>query len=95
MHNKSLTVDNPVTLIGRRNMSDAYFDATDGVAFANMDVLAVGPGWARCPPILIATGQPSPPTRLSACCQRPCTMHWLRWPSGRRDPWTARGHQTT
>lgn len=43
MHNKSLTVDNQVTLIGGRNMGDAYFGATDGVVFADMDVLAVGP----------------------------------------------------
>jgi putative cardiolipin synthase len=43
MHNKSLTVDNQITLIGGRNMGDAYFGATDGVVFADMDVLAVGP----------------------------------------------------
>ena len=42
VHNKSLTVDNQVTLIGGRNMGDAYFGATDGVVFADMDVLAVG-----------------------------------------------------
>ena len=43
MHNKSLTVDNQITLIGGRNMGDAYFGATDDVVFADMDVLAVGP----------------------------------------------------
>jgi putative cardiolipin synthase len=43
MHNKSLTVDNQITLIGGRNMGDAYFGATDEVMFADMDVLAVGP----------------------------------------------------
>ena len=43
MHNKSLTVDNQITLIGGRNIGDAYFGATDGVVFADMDVLAVGP----------------------------------------------------
>ncbi len=43
MHNKSLTVDNQITLIGGRNMGDAYFGATDEVVFADMDVLAVGP----------------------------------------------------
>jgi len=43
MHNKSLTVDNQITLIGGRNMGDAYLGATDEVVFADMDVLAVGP----------------------------------------------------
>lgn len=43
MHNKSLTVDNQITLIGGRNMGDAYFGATDEVVFADMDVMAVGP----------------------------------------------------
>jgi putative cardiolipin synthase len=43
MHNKSLTVDNQVTLIGGRNMGDAYFGAADGVVFTDRDVLAVGP----------------------------------------------------
>lgn len=43
MHNKSFTVDNQVTIIGGRNIGDEYFGATEGVLFADLDVLAVGP----------------------------------------------------
>ncbi|CFW17596.1 phospholipase D family protein [Bordetella pertussis] len=43
MHNKSFTVDNQATIIGGRNIGDEYFGATDGVLFADLDVLAVGP----------------------------------------------------
>ena len=43
MHNKSFTADNQVTIIGGRNVGDEYFGATDGVLFADLDVLAVGP----------------------------------------------------
>jgi putative cardiolipin synthase len=43
MHNKSPTADNQVTLVGGRTMGDACFGATDGVVFADLDVLAVGP----------------------------------------------------
>lgn len=43
MHNKSVTVDNQVTLIGGRNIGDEYFDATDDMAFIDLDVLAIGP----------------------------------------------------
>ncbi|WP_101675581.1 phospholipase D family protein [Alloalcanivorax mobilis] len=43
MHNKSLTADNRVTLIGGRNIGDEYFGATPGLLFADLDVLAVGP----------------------------------------------------
>lgn len=42
MHNKSLTADNQATVIGGRNIGDEYFGATDGVLFADLDVLAVG-----------------------------------------------------
>lgn len=42
MHNKSLTADNLATVIGGRNIGDEYFGATDGVLFADLDVLAVG-----------------------------------------------------
>jgi putative cardiolipin synthase len=55
MHNKSPTADNQVTLVGGRKMGDACFGATDGVVFADLDVLAVGPvvadvstGFDRC-----------------------------------------------
>ncbi len=43
MHNKSFTVDNQVSIIGGRNISDNYFAATGGVVFADLDVLAIGP----------------------------------------------------
>lgn len=42
MHNKSLTADNAATIIGGRNIGDEYFDAADGVNFADLDLLAVG-----------------------------------------------------
>lgn len=42
MHNKSLTADNQATVVGGRNIGDEYFGATDGVLFADLDVLAVG-----------------------------------------------------
>jgi len=42
MHNKSFTADSQATIVGGRNVGDAYFGATDGVLFADLDVLAVG-----------------------------------------------------
>ena len=42
MHNKSFTADNQVTIVGGRNIGDEYFDAGEGVAFIDLDVLAVG-----------------------------------------------------
>ncbi|WP_286979214.1 phospholipase D family protein [Pseudomonas sp.] len=43
MHNKSFTADNRASIIGGRNVGDAYFGATDGVLFADLDVISVGP----------------------------------------------------
>jgi putative cardiolipin synthase len=43
MHNKSFTVDNQATIIGGRNIGDEYFDASEGVLFADLDVMAIGP----------------------------------------------------
>ncbi len=43
MHNKSLTADNKATIVGGRNIGDEYFGATNGVLFADLDVLCVGP----------------------------------------------------
>lgn len=43
MHNKSFTADNEATVIGGRNVGDEYFGATDGVLFADVDVIAIGP----------------------------------------------------
>ena len=43
MHNKTLTADNQATILGGRNIGDEYFEATDGVAFGDLDVIGVGP----------------------------------------------------
>lgn len=43
MHNKSFTVDGQVTIIGGRNVGDAYFGVGDEPLFADLDVLVVGP----------------------------------------------------
>jgi putative cardiolipin synthase len=42
MHNKSFTVDNQVTVVGGRNIGNEYFAAGTGVAFVDLDVVAVG-----------------------------------------------------
>ena len=42
-HNKSLTADNQATIVGGRNIGDEYFDATEGVAFTDLDILGIGP----------------------------------------------------
>ncbi|KPJ91617.1 MAG: hypothetical protein AMJ53_11255, partial [Gammaproteobacteria bacterium SG8_11] len=43
MHNKSLTADNRATILGGRNIGDEYFEATEGVAFGDLDVIGIGP----------------------------------------------------
>lgn len=43
MHNKSFTADNVATIIGGRNIGDEYFNAHADLAFADLDVLAIGP----------------------------------------------------
>jgi len=43
MHAKSLTADNQATILGGRNIGDEYFDADPKLAFADIDVLAIGP----------------------------------------------------
>jgi putative cardiolipin synthase len=42
MHNKSMTADGLATIVGGRNLGDAYFDSDAHVAFVDLDVLAVG-----------------------------------------------------
>ncbi len=42
MHNKSFTADGAATIVGGRNIGDEYFGATDGIVFADLDVLAIG-----------------------------------------------------
>lgn len=43
MHNKSYTADGVVTLVGGRNIGDAYFGAGEQPLFSDLDVMAVGP----------------------------------------------------
>jgi len=43
MHNKSMTVDGVATVIGGRNIGDIYFTFGEGIAYFDLDVLAVGP----------------------------------------------------
>ena len=43
MHNKSFTVDGQVSILGGRNIGNEYFDADPTVAFADLDVMTVGP----------------------------------------------------
>lgn len=42
MHNKSLTIDNAITIVGGRNVGDEYFDASDDGLFIDLDAMAVG-----------------------------------------------------
>ncbi len=42
MHNKSLTIDSRVTLVGGRNIGDEYFGGNSDLLFSDLDVLAVG-----------------------------------------------------
>lgn len=43
MHNKSFTADNQRTILGGRNIGNEYFLATTDIAFADLDVLMMGP----------------------------------------------------
>ncbi|AUX93042.1 phospholipase D family protein [Mixta gaviniae] len=43
MHNKSLIVDNMVTIVGGRNIGDEYFGAGKQPLFSDLDVMAIGP----------------------------------------------------
>lgn len=42
MHNKSFTADSQASIVGGRNVGNEYFGATDGVLFADLDLLTVG-----------------------------------------------------
>jgi len=42
-HNKSFTVDNTATVLGGRNIGDEYFNADINLAFADLDVMGMGP----------------------------------------------------
>lgn len=43
MHNKSFTADNQASIVGGRNIGNEYFGSPQGVLFADLDVLALGP----------------------------------------------------
>jgi len=43
MHNKSMTVDNSITVVGGRNIGDEYFNANPSLTFGDLDVIALGP----------------------------------------------------
>ena len=43
MHNKMFVADNQAGVVGGRNIGDEYFSAREGVNFADLDLLAIGP----------------------------------------------------
>ncbi|WP_185236122.1 phospholipase D family protein [Teredinibacter franksiae] len=43
MHNKTLTIDNQVTVFGGRNIGDEYMGAAEEVGFSDLDAMAIGP----------------------------------------------------
>jgi putative cardiolipin synthase len=43
MHNKSLTVDNQMTIIGGRNIANQYFGAEETKKYGDLDVIGIGP----------------------------------------------------
>jgi putative cardiolipin synthase len=47
MHTKTYTADNQATIVGGRNIGSEYFDADPKLAFADNDVMAVGPAVAE------------------------------------------------
>lgn len=42
MHNKSLTADSIMSVVGGRNIGDEYFEVDDGLLFADLDVAVAG-----------------------------------------------------
>ena len=42
MHNKSITADNQITIVGGRNIGDEYFEASTEMNYADLDALAIG-----------------------------------------------------
>jgi putative cardiolipin synthase len=43
MHNKSITFDNQVTIVGGRNIGDEYFDARQDMNYNDLDLLGIEP----------------------------------------------------
>jgi putative cardiolipin synthase len=46
MHNKSLTADGAMSIVGGRNIGDVYFEFGSGVQFIDTDVMVAGPAAA-------------------------------------------------
>jgi cardiolipin synthase C len=43
MHNKSMTFDNQITIVGGRNIGEEYFDARPDMNYNDLDLLCIGP----------------------------------------------------
>lgn len=43
MHNKSLTIDNQLSIIGGRNIGNGYFNVSSTANFCDLDLLCIGP----------------------------------------------------
>lgn len=43
MHNKSVIIDNHITILGSRNVGNEYAEIASGLIYSGMEVLAVGP----------------------------------------------------
>jgi cardiolipin synthase C len=43
MHNKSITADSQISIVGGRNIGDEYFAASTELTFSDFDVVAMGP----------------------------------------------------
>lgn len=43
MHNKSMTADNQMSIVGGRNIGNEYFGATSHAEFSDLDALSIGP----------------------------------------------------
>ena len=83
MHNKSFTVDNQTTILGGRNIGNEYFEADPDLAFADLDVLAIGPAVSEVSasfdqywnselayPALVLKGEPPTPEKIGKMRQQ-------------------------
>jgi cardiolipin synthase C len=43
MHNKSISADSQISIVGGRNIGDEYFGASAELTFSDLDVIAIGP----------------------------------------------------
>lgn len=83
MHNKSITFDNEITIVGGRNIGDEYFDARSDRNYHDLDLMAIGPVvqevsqafdmyWnsAVAVPVLALVDAPKDPQELAQIRQR-------------------------